>query len=99
MNWDLHGTDRRLIFEGQLEPDKLARELQRYQKVFGKEFKLQDLLQLEEIRSQALVAQAINDAPEFLLDQVGKMRNSHEVDTIATSLRYISDSLDRIADQ
>ena len=98
VEWDNYGTSRRENFERQLAPDELAYDLKCYQKVLGKEFQLQDLLRLEEIRSRALIAEAINDVPEFLLDQIGKMRNSYDVDTIATSLRYISDALDRIAD-
>ena len=62
-------------------------------------FKLQDLLQIEEIRSQALVAEAINDVPEFLLDQIGKMRNCSEVPTIARAMDYIADAVKRIADE
>ena len=44
------------------------------------------LLQIEEIRSQALVAEAINDVPEFLLDQIGKMRKCYDVPTIARAM-------------
>ena len=84
--WDNYGTDRRESFERRLESNELAYELQRYQKTFGKDFKLQDLLQIEEIRSQALVAEAINDVPEFLLDQIGKMRKCYDVPTIARAM-------------
>ena len=97
--WDNYGTDRRESFERRLEPNELAYELQRYQKTFGKDFKLQDLLQIEEIRSQALVAEAINDVPEFLLDQIGKMRNCYDVPTIVRAMDNIADAVNRIADE
>ena len=37
--------------------------------------------------------------PEFLLDQIGKMRNCSEVPTIARAMDYIADAVKRIADE
>lgn len=47
----------------------------------------------------SLVAEAINDVPEFLLDQIGKMRNCYDVPTIARAMDYIADAVNRIADE
>ena len=37
--------------------------------------------------------------PEFLLDQIGKMRNCYDVPTIARAMDYIADAVNRIADE
>lgn len=90
--WCLYGSDRREYFENNLDAYELAHELRQYQLHLGKDFKIQDLLFIYEIKSRALIAEAINDVPEFLLDQIGKA--SHSVD-----LSFgISDGLDRIAE-
>lgn len=98
-NWVLEGAERKEVFEQKLTPEELEYSLMRYQKVFGEEFGVKELLQLEDIRSKALIAEAINDAPEFLLDQIGKMRNSHEVRTISGALDDMAENLSRIADE
>ncbi len=97
--WILEGTERKNRFEERLTPENLAWELEEYQKVFGKSFGLDELLRLEQVRSNALIAEAINDAPEFLLDQIGRMRNCTEMPTIGRSLRDISETLERISDK
>ena len=66
-----NGTKRKDRFKERLTPEGLAQELDEYQEVFGDSFGLDELLRLEQIRSNALIAEAINDAPEFLLDQIG----------------------------
>ena len=76
--WCLYGDDIREKFERRLEPDSLESELIRYKEVFGEEFGLKELLTLQDLRVKALIAQAINNVPEFLLDQIGKARNSYE---------------------
>lgn len=53
-----------------------------------------ELLALEEVRTKALLAEAINDAPEFLIDQIGKMRKDLANDTITDSLAHIADVLE-----
>ena len=97
--WILEGTERKNRFEERLTPENLAWELDEYQEVFGDSFGLDELLRLEQIRSNALIAEAINDAPEFLLDQVGIMRNTIGMPTIGRSLRDISETLERISDK
>ena len=97
--WIRNGTKRKDRFEERLTPEGLAQELDEYQEVFGDSFGLDELLRLEQIRSNALIAEAINDAPEFLLDQVGIMRNTIEMPTIGRSLRDISETLERISDK
>ena len=98
--WNLYGTDRKNQFEKDLEPAALKSKLLRYQKELGKEFGIVELLALEEVRVKALLAEVINDAPEFLIDQIGKMRKDPANDTITDSLAHIADvlesSLDRI---
>lgn len=92
--WNLYGTDRKDQFEKELEPTALKSKLLRYQKELGKGFEIVELLALEEIRAKALLAEAINDAPEFLIDQIGKMRKDPANDTITDSLAHIADVLE-----
>ena len=99
MQWILAGEDRKLAFDKKLEPNELETELMRYRKVFGVEFGLQELLMLADIRCKAMIAEAISDMPEYLMDQIGRMRNSHEVTTIAGALDDLGDSISRIADE
>lgn len=90
--FDLVGYDRKEHFEKHLEPYRLGEELERYQEVFETDFGIKELLELEKIKALALVAEAINDAPEFLAHQLGK-------GGFYKNIRYVSDALDRIADE
>ena len=99
MQWILAGEDQKLAFEKELNPNELEIELMRYQKVFGTEFGIKELLMLEDIRCKAMIAEAVSDMPEYLMDQIGRMRNSHEVSTIAGALDDLGESLSRIADE
>ena len=92
--WDLYGKDRKLGFEEGLTPESLSGELRRYQKTLGRNFTVQDLLTLHDIRAKALIAEAINDAPEFLIDQIGKMRDAAEGDTITGCLSNIAEIME-----
>ena len=53
---------------------------------------------LEDIRSKALIAEAINDVPEFLFDQLGLMQNDCGVGTITGALSDLADAVQQIAD-
>lgn len=90
--FDLVGYDRKEHFESHLEPGRLGEELERYKEIFETDFGVKELLELEKIKALALVAEAINDAPEFLAHQLGKAG-------LYRILRYVSDSLDHIADE
>ena len=92
--WDLYGKDRKLAFEETLAPEYLSDKLRHYQRTFGKSFSVQDLLMLEDIRAKALIAEAINDVPEFLIDQIGKMRDDDEGETITGCLSNIAEVLE-----
>ena len=92
--WSLYGRDRKEVFEQELTPENLSCELKRYQKALGKCFSIQDLLALQDIRAKALIAEAINDAPEFLIDQIGKMRDDPGGETITGCLSSIAEVLE-----
>jgi len=98
VDWNLYGTSRKREFEKELEPEELRSELFRYRKELGKEFGLKELLLLQDIRSKALMAEAINDIPEFLIDQIGKMRNDRSGSTIAEALRYLAETMSDFAE-
>ncbi len=92
--WSLYGRERKDGFEASLEPEYLSGELKRYQRFLGRSFSVQDLLVIQDIRAKALIAEAINDAPEFLIDQIGKMRDAAEGDTITGCLGNIAEVLE-----
>ena len=76
MDWCLYGDDKRKEMDRDLKPEYLLDDLRRYQDVFGEEFGVKELLMLEDIRVKAMIAGALADMPEFLIDQIGKANNS-----------------------
>ena len=76
MDWCLYGDDKRKEMDRDLKPEYLLDDLRRYQDVFGEEFGVKELLMLEDIRVKAMIAGALADMPEFLIDQIGKASNS-----------------------
>lgn len=95
--WCLYGDDKREKFERRLEPDSLE-ELIRYKEVLGEEFGLKELLALQDLKVKALIAEAINNVPEFLLDQIGKARNSYEFPSLVTELGRIADVMEEVVE-
>lgn len=96
--WSLYGESRKESFEKDLEPEALSIELVRYQNVFGKDFGIRELLQLKDIQAKALIAEAVNDAPEFLIDQLGKARNSPNFPSVVRAIEEIAQVLEDIAE-
>lgn len=94
--WNLYGSERRDIFEEGIEPESLFDTLKQYQKIFGKTFGIVELLELEKIRAMALIAQAINDAPEFLVDQVGKAFSSSKFHPISGSIETVAEAIESL---
>ena len=72
----------------------LIKQLERYKRIFGKDLGIQELLMIKDIRAKALIAEALNDIPEFLIDQVVKMRNDHGTDTVVDCLNNIAEVLE-----
>lgn len=91
------GSKRRFIFEEALKPEELLKKLRTYQDVLGDQFGLTELLQLEDIRVKAMTAQAINDLPEFLLDQVNEMSQNDTFDpsALAEAVSDVAEALRR----
>ena len=87
------GVDRREQFERSIDPEELSATLKRYQKFLGKNFGITELLELEKIRAMALIAEAINDAPEFLMDQLGKARHDSSFHSISDALASLEDAI------
>ena len=81
--WQLYGTERKNNFENKLEPDSLKCTLNSYRQALGSDFGIQELLMLEHI----------NDAPEFLIDQLGKARNSYNFPSIPDGLETVADAI------
>jgi hypothetical protein len=97
-DWRNWGGERKGAFEEKLKPGELRDKLREYQKAFGKDFGIRELLMLEDIRSKVLIAEAINDAPEFLMDQVGIMRNTLGISTISKALDDMAGALWQVAE-
>jgi len=94
--WNYYGADRRIAFESRLEPDFIAAELKRYQRVLGKMFGIPELVELEKIRAIALVAEAINDAPEFLVDQIGQALNDSKFNAVSNSIDSVAEVISEL---
>jgi len=79
--WNLYGRNRKREFMSKLEPENLARDFDDFRSRYEAtrtgttDFTLDRYLKILEIEAWAMVAEAINDAPEFLVDQVSKYEN------------------------
>ena len=91
--WQLYGTEKKEVFESGLFPEELAYTLVQYQKCFGKDFGIHQLLELEKIRALAMIAEAINNAPEFLLDQIGKALHDSNFRAVPNALESIAEAI------
>lgn len=91
--WRLYGSDRKDRFEKELVPDELAYTLMCYQKELGMDFGVPELLELEKIKALAMIAEAINDAPEFLLDNVGCAVKEGIFNSVPEALESIADAI------
>ena len=96
--WCLFGDEKREAFERDLKPEYLLDDLRSYQRVFGEEFGLKELLTIQDLRVKALIAEAINNVPEFLLDQIGKARNSYEFPSLVRELERIADVMEEVVE-
>ncbi len=91
MDWCLYGEDKRREIDRDLKPEYLLDDLRRYQDVFGEEFGVKELLMLEDIRVKAMIAGALADMPEFLIDQIGKASNSSNFPSVTRAMERIAD--------
>ena len=91
INWCLYGDDKRKEMDRDLKPEYLLDDLRRYQDVFGEEFGVKELLMLEDIRVKAMIAGALADMPEFLVDQIGKANNSSSFPSVTRAMERIAD--------
>lgn len=72
--FSLFGNRNKSEFMEYMSPDNLYDEMMRYRDKFGKSFGISDMLKIKEIESRALIAEAIEDAPEFLFHQLALYR-------------------------
>ena len=91
MDWCLYGDDKRKEMDRDLKPEYLLDDLRRYQDVFGEEVGVKELLRLEEIRVKAMIAGALADMPECLMDQIGKASNSSNFPSMTRAMERIAD--------
>lgn len=91
--WSLVGYDRKEAFERNLDPESLAMELVQYQYELGKSFGIAELLELQRIRGLALIAEAINDAPEFLAHHIYQAIGEGKLQEIPESIQILADAV------
>ena len=91
MDWCLYSDDKRKEMDRDLKPEYLLDDLRRYQDVFGEEFGVKELLMLEDIRVKAMIAGALADMKEFLIDQIGKASNSSNFPSMTRAMERIAD--------
>ena len=96
--WSCFGGDRREIFEEEISPNCLAETLKLYQRTFGKSFGITELLELEKIRAMALIAEAINDAPEFLVHQICCARDEISSCSINSAIESVAEAISELKD-
>lgn len=92
--WCYYGEKARENFERDLRPDYLLEELKSYQKYFGDEFGIKDLLAIKEMKVKTLLTEAISRFPEYLLDQIGMARNSSNFKSIPGALESLTSVLE-----
>lgn len=93
-DWRAWGSERRSEFEESLTPKRLEEDLDRYRSFFGVKFGLDEILQLRRIQALAMIAQAINDVPEFMMDQIGLEMNEPEFHRISDGLTAIAEAIE-----
>lgn len=93
-NWRSWGPDRRVEFEKELSAPELEHELRYYQNYLSGEFGVRELLMLKDIEAKARIAEAINDLPEFLLDQIGIAINERLFVPAGNAIGELSEVLD-----
>lgn len=89
------GTMRKKEFEQDLTPENLNTKLRQYQNVLGYEFGVKELLMLQDIHAKTLIAEAINDLPEFLAEEITFLQNECDTKTIDRALDDIADIYNR----
>lgn len=94
--WSYFGSDRKEIFEREITPAALSEALKQYQRTLGKSFGITELLELEKIRAMALIAEAINDAPEFLMHQIGKARSESSFHSISGAIESVAEAISEL---
>ena len=69
----------RALLERSFYPRDIASKLKCYQKQFGEEFGLSELLQLEQIRRNAILADAIDNVLDVVVYQLRKVSDDEEL--------------------
>ena len=96
--WTLHGEYVREQIEKDMKAEYLLEELLMYQEVFDDaeiDFELGDLLKIYEIKVKSRIAEAICNAPEFFMDQLGKARHFSEFHSISSELEDLNGHLEQ----
>ena len=94
MDWNCYGDHIINSFERKLSPEDLRLTLYKYREEIGDSFSIHDLIQIYSIQSKIQIAAAIVDAPEFLMDQIGKADGAE----VFEKIKAIGDGLSEIAE-
>ena len=89
--WSGFGSDKREYFENSLLPKCVRIDLAMYQDEIGDEFTIDHLMKIYELKSKAMLAEAITDLPEYLFHQIGVYEKSYDVPGIGRSIERLTD--------
>ncbi len=95
-DWRNWGYELHEQIDRELYPENLKVELQKYQKVLGKEFDLSALLKVKDIQAKHILAASISDVPEYLGDQLGILMKDRCFPDIESPLERIADAVEEM---
>lgn len=93
MKWCGFGFDERKRFEQEIEAEQLALDFKLYKQEFGKEFTIDHLLKIYELKAKAMLTSAIIDFPELLFHQIGIYEKAYEVPGIGRSFEQLTETI------
>ena len=97
MDWNFNGNHVIDLFDKNLSPERLRMSLYEYRDEFGDNFTIHDLIRIYDIHAKIQIAAAITDAPEYLLDQIGKADGAgvfEKIEAIGNGLSMIAESIE-----
>lgn len=90
--FNLFGNRNKNEFMESMSPNNLYDEMMSYRNKFGESFGISDMLKIKEIESRALIAEAIEDVPEFLFHQLALYRKDGPTSIVDAVAEAISGS-------
>ena len=89
-DWNLYGSRDVESLENKLEPNNLYKIFKDYRLAFGTSFTIENLIEIMKVKAILNVAESIGNAPEYLVDQIGKYRKAEPMETIGSAIDGLS---------